>query len=167
MRAFLLLALLAAPALAQSGGGARDSADRFQLDLPPAPDTDDAVTTPESEPAAGPTPAESESAEAEPAEARSAEDAPEPLEEEPAPPVTAGTSGDTSADRLTIDTPIEALIADKRSRAVLDWNMPGLSTDKNLPKFSKLSLRRLAPLSGGRVTPELLKKVEADLAAIR
>lgn len=160
MRALLLLALLASPALAQSGERARDSADRFQLDLPAAEDTDATVTTPE-EPAPE-TKAPPEEPVDTPEPATDTEDAPAPFEAQPAEPATAA-----KATPLTLDTPIEALIADKRSKAVLDWNMPGLSTDKNLPKFSKLSLRRLAPLSGGRLTPELLKKVEADLSAIK
>lgn len=154
MRALLLFALIASPVLAQTGESARDSADRFQLDLPAGEDTDDAVTTPEEPAPEAKAPPEDPVDTPEPATEEAA-----PAEEEPA--------ESPRADRLTLDTPIEALIADKRSKAVLDWNMPGLSSDKNLAKFSKLSLRQLAPLSGGRVTPDLLKKVGADLDAIK
>jgi hypothetical protein len=72
-----------------------------------------------------------------------------------------------AAEGFTLDTPIAALLADYRSKAVLDKNMPGLSTDKNLDKFKPLSLNKLAPLSGGRLTPELLAKVGKDLAKIK
>lgn len=67
---------------------------------------------------------------------------------------------------FTLDTPIAALLADYRSKAVLDKDMPGLSTDKNLDKFKGKSLRELAPLSGGRLTPELLEKVGKHLARL-
>ena len=67
---------------------------------------------------------------------------------------------------FTLDTPIEALIADARARAVLDKDLPGLSGDENLSRFRMLSLRRFQPLTGGQLTAELLGQVEADLAAI-
>ena len=41
-----------------------------------------------------------------------------------------------------------------------------MSDDPNLPKFQTLSLRKLAPLSGGQMTPALLAKIGTDLAAI-
>ncbi|WP_375287037.1 hypothetical protein [Sphingomonas sp.] len=160
MRAFLLLALLATPAFAQTGESARESADRFELDLAAPEDeaADTAVTggeAPRSEPAASTV--EPDSVDPAP-EVAPAEDA---VADVP-PPARAEAPASFSAD-----TPIEALIADKRSKAVLDWHMPGLSTDKNLAKFNKMSLRQLAPLSGGRLTPDLLKKVSADLEAIK
>jgi hypothetical protein len=71
-----------------------------------------------------------------------------------------------AAGGYTLDTPIADLIADPRAKAVLDADVPGLSEDENLPKFKALSLRKLAPLSGGQMTTKLLAKVEADLAAI-
>ena len=67
---------------------------------------------------------------------------------------------------FSLDTPIADLIADPRAKAILDRDVPGLSEDENLPKFQALSLRRMAPLSGGQMTAALLEKVGADLAAI-
>lgn len=78
----------------------------------------------------------------------------------PAPPAPAAVTG------FSLDTPIAALIADPRAKAVLDRDVPGLSSDENLPKFEGLSLRKLAPLSGGQMTAKLLTQVERDLAAI-
>lgn len=66
----------------------------------------------------------------------------------------------------TLDTPIVRLLADARSKAVLDKVLPGLSDDENLPRFQKLSLRAFQPLTGGQLTPALLKQAEIDLAAI-
>ena len=81
-----------------------------------------------------------------------------------APPETAP---DAKAGRFTLDTPIAQLLTDYRSKAVLDKDMPGLSTDKNLDTFKPLSLNRLAPMSGGRLTPELLAKVGRHLSEIK
>jgi hypothetical protein len=70
------------------------------------------------------------------------------------------------AGGFSLDTPIAALIADPRAKAILDRDVPGMSDDPNLPKFQTLSLRKLAPLSGGQMTPALLAKIGTDLAAI-
>lgn len=67
---------------------------------------------------------------------------------------------------FSLDTPIADLIADPRAKAILDRDVPGLSDDANLSKFQALSLRKLAPLSGGQMTAALLEKVGTDLAAI-
>ncbi|MBB5717602.1 hypothetical protein FHR23_000509 [Stakelama sediminis] len=68
---------------------------------------------------------------------------------------------------FTLDTPIETLIADKRSRAVLDKDLPGLSTDENLDKFKAMSLRKFQPMTGGQLTDAMMHKVAKDLAAIQ
>jgi hypothetical protein len=88
--------------------------------------------------------------------------APAPAEPAAAEPTTLPVS--TSA--FSIDTPIADLIADPRAKAILDRDVPGLSDDENLPKFKTLSLRKLAPLSGGQMTAALLEKVGKDLATI-
>jgi len=85
---------------------------------------------------------------------------------DPAPAPAEAAPAEQPSGRFTLDTPIAELLANYRSKAVLDRELPGLSFDKNLDKFKALSLRRLQPLSGGRLTPELLEKVGKDLAAI-
>ena len=85
--------------------------------------------------------------------------------QEPQPePVT--TPAPAPVGGYSLDTPIAQLIADPRTKAILDRDVPGMSDDPNLPKFQTLSLRKLAPLSGGQMTPALLKKLGTDLAAI-
>ena len=71
-----------------------------------------------------------------------------------------------AAGGYSLDTPIADLIAEPRAKAILDRDVPGMSDDPNLPKFQAMSLRKLAPLSGGQMTPALLAKIAADLAAI-
>ncbi|MGP7794572.1 hypothetical protein [Sphingomonas sp. CLY1604] len=80
----------------------------------------------------------------------------------PDPAATAPVEGGA----FSLDTPIADLIADPKAKAILDRDLPGLSDDENLPKFKALSLRKLAPLSGGQMTPALLAKVGGDLAAL-
>ena len=81
-------------------------------------------------------------------------------------PADAPAQTGKAAKRFGLDTPIAELLADYRAKSVLDKDMPGLSTDKNLDKVKPLSLNKLAPLSGGRLSPELLAKVGKDLAKI-
>lgn len=65
----------------------------------------------------------------------------------------------------TLDTPIKVLIADPVAKAVLDKDLPGMSSDDNLPKFEDKSLRQLQPLTGGQLTDAMLKQVATDLGA--
>ena len=66
----------------------------------------------------------------------------------------------------TLDTPIRDLIANPATRAVLDRNLPGLSTDENLPKFDRMGLREFQPLTGGQLTGPMLAEMAKDLARI-
>ena len=85
---------------------------------------------------------------------------------EPAAPVAPVAATTPPVGGYSLDTPIADLIAEPRAKAILDRDVPGMSDDPNLPKFQALSLRKLAPLSGGQMTPALLAKIAADLAAI-
>jgi len=66
-----------------------------------------------------------------------------------------------------LDTPIETLIADEKAKAVLDTDIPGLSSHPALDQFKSMSLKAVQPFSNGALTDEMLKKVETDLAAIK
>ena len=131
---------------------AADRAGKFSLDIP----ADETVTAP----------AEAK-ADAPPAESVTKTDE-VPAKPDAAPEPASATPPPASATRahFSLDTPIAELIADPRAKAVLDKDMPGLSDDENLSKFQALSLRRLAPLSGGQMSAELMNKVAYDLAAL-
>jgi hypothetical protein len=79
----------------------------------------------------------------------------------PAPAPTA------AAAKFNLDTPIEALVADPKAKAVLDADLPGVSTHPSYDMFKGMSLRAVQPMSDGKLTDEQLKKVETDLAAIK
>ncbi len=72
-----------------------------------------------------------------------------------------------TAAAFTIDTPIEALVADARAKAVLDKHVAGIDQHPAYDQFKALSLKTLAPFSQGMITDELLAKIEADLTAIK
>ncbi len=84
----------------------------------------------------------------------------------PAAAQTAASAAPAAAAAFTLDTPIEALVADARTKAVLDKYVPGIDGHPAYEQFKALSLKALAPFSQGMITDDMLTKVAADLAAI-
>ncbi len=70
------------------------------------------------------------------------------------------------AAAFSVDTPIEALMADERAKAVLVKHLPGIDQHPAYNDFKALSLKTLAPFSQGLITEEMLGKIDADLKAI-
>ncbi|MCA3566512.1 MAG: hypothetical protein IOD07_04150 [Bradyrhizobium sp.] len=83
-------------------------------------------------------------------------------------PVVAQTPAPAApaAAKFGLDTPIEQLVANEKAKAVLDADMPGLSSHPQYDMFKAMSLKQLQPMSGGSISDEILKKVETDLATI-
>jgi len=73
-----------------------------------------------------------------------------------------------AAAKFNLDTPIEELVADEKAKVVLatDMNMD-VTQYPGYDNFKGMSLRAVQPYSNGAITDELLKKIEADLAAIK
>lgn len=73
-----------------------------------------------------------------------------------------------AAAKFNLDTPIEALVADEKAKAVL---ATGLGTDVTAhpayEQFKGMSLRQVQPMSGGQVTDEMLVAIEKGLAEIK
>jgi len=84
-----------------------------------------------------------------------------------APAAPAAPIAPAAAAAFSVDTPIEALVADARSKAVLDKYLPGIDGHPAYEQFKSLSLTALAPFSAGMITDDMLTKVAADLAAIK
>lgn len=72
-----------------------------------------------------------------------------------------------AAALFTTDTPIEALIADERAKAVLAKHLGPIDQHPAYEQFKAMSLRALAPFSQGMITDDMIGKIEADLAAIK
>jgi hypothetical protein len=73
----------------------------------------------------------------------------------------------TTAAAFTVDTPIEALMADERAKAVVVKHLAGIDQHPAYEQFKALSLKSLAPFSQGLITDDVLAKIAADLAAIK
>jgi hypothetical protein len=72
-----------------------------------------------------------------------------------------------TAATFSVETPIEALMADERAKAVLAKHLPGIDQHPAYDQFKALSLKALAPFSQGLISDELLGKIDADLTAIK
>ncbi len=95
-----------------------------------------------------------------------AQTTPAPAPAAPAAPAPAAPAAATS--RLNLDTPIETIVADPKGKEVLTADMGGdLSQHPAYEQFKSMSLNQVAPMSGGKITDEVLKKVGTDLAAIK
>lgn len=79
------------------------------------------------------------------------------------------TTPAASTAKFNLDTPIEQIVADPAAHAVLtaDFGGQDVTTNPNYEQFKAMSLNAVAPYAPDKLTPELLKKVETDLAAIK
>ncbi len=68
---------------------------------------------------------------------------------------------------LTIDSPIEALVADPKAKMIVDTNFPGMTAHPAYDQFKGMSVKQLQPMSQGVITDEAVKKAEAELAAAK
>lgn len=82
-------------------------------------------------------------------------------------PVAAQTAPSPSpaatAGKLTIDSPIEALMADPASKAVVVKYMPTLADHPAYETIKSMSIKDVQPLSGGAITDAMVAGVDADL----
>ena len=84
----------------------------------------------------------------------------------PAPAPAPAVAMATPAARLNLDTPIEAIVADAKGKAVLDADVPGVTTHPSYEMFKGMSLRQLQAYAADRLTDATLAKVGTDLAAV-
>jgi hypothetical protein len=94
--------------------------------------------------------------------------APAPVAAAPAAPASSGAGAPVAGAKFTLDTPIETIMADPKGKAVLTADLGGdPETNPQYDAFKGMSLNAVAPYAADKITPEVLKKVEADLAAIQ
>ena len=67
---------------------------------------------------------------------------------------------------FNLDSKVGDLLANEAARAVLDKNLPDFTSNPQLAMAQGFSLKMLAGLAGGRITPEMLAAVEAELIAL-
>jgi hypothetical protein len=89
--------------------------------------------------------------------------APAPKPAAAAPAAAAPASGALSVET----TPIADLAANAEAKAVVDKNIPGLTTHEAYDQFKAMTLRQLQPMSQGALTEEMLVAVQADLDKLK
>lgn len=70
------------------------------------------------------------------------------------------------ATKFNLDTPIADLVANPGAKAVLDSDLPGLTTHPQFEMFKGMSLTALSGMAPDKLTPERLAKVKDDLAKV-
>jgi hypothetical protein len=72
-----------------------------------------------------------------------------------------------AAGALSVEsTPIETLVANPAAKAVLDKDLPGLTSHEAYDQFKAMTLTQVAPMSQGAITDAALKTVQGDLDKI-
>lgn len=83
-------------------------------------------------------------------------------------PAPAAAAAAVATAKFNLDTPIEALVADEKAKAVLATDLgTDVTANPSYESFKAMSLRAVQPFAPDKLTDELLKKIEADLAAIK
>ena len=87
----------------------------------------------------------------------------------PAPaPTAAPSAAPVATSRLNLDTPIETIVADPQGKAVLAADFGGdVTANPNYEQFKAMSLNQVQPYAPDKMPAALMKKIEADLAAIK
>lgn len=65
---------------------------------------------------------------------------------------------------LSSESKVGDLLANDQAKAILDKHMEGFSTNPQIGMAKGFTLKMAAGFSGGKITPEILAVVDADLA---
>jgi hypothetical protein len=83
-------------------------------------------------------------------------------------PAAPAVAAPAAVGKFSLDTPIETIEADPKGKEVLTADLGGdVSQHPAYDSFKSMSLNQVAPMSGGKITDDVLKKVATDLAAIK
>jgi hypothetical protein len=80
------------------------------------------------------------------------------------PPVQTGSPA--AVAKFSLDTPVETLVANPAAKAVLEQNLPGITTHPQYETFKGMGLSVLAGFAPDKLTPERLAAVAAALAKL-
>jgi hypothetical protein len=72
-----------------------------------------------------------------------------------------------AAAKFTVDTPIEAIAADPKAKAVLDAVFPGMTTHAMYEQFKGMTVKQLQPMASDQITDAGIAKLTAELAALK
>ena len=68
---------------------------------------------------------------------------------------------------LTISSTIGELLADPKTKAVLEKHLPGISTMPQIGMAKGMTLKAIVPFSQGMINDAKLKAIEEDLKQIK
>jgi hypothetical protein len=82
-------------------------------------------------------------------------------------PAGAPAAPATVAEKLTVDSPIEKIVAQPEGKAAIDANFPGMTSHPAYEQFKGMSLKQIQPMSNGMIKDEAIAKTAEALAAIK
>ena len=68
--------------------------------------------------------------------------------------------------KLTIDSPIEALMGNEAAKAVVVKHLGPLDQHPFYGQFKGMTLVQVQPMSNGQITAETIEKIKTELAAL-
>ena len=68
--------------------------------------------------------------------------------------------------KLTVESPIEALMANEATKAVVVKHLGPLDQHPFYGQFKGMTLAQVQPLSNGQITPETIEKIKTELDAL-
>ena len=66
----------------------------------------------------------------------------------------------------TNETTIGTLLDNPATQAIVDKYIPGLSSSASISMASSMTLRAIQPMSGDKITTQMLDSIDADLAKL-
>jgi len=82
-------------------------------------------------------------------------------------PAPAPAAAPAAAGALSVEnTPIETIVANPAGKAVLDKDLPGLTTHEAYDQFKAMTLAQVAPMSQGALDDAKLKALQAEFDKI-
>ncbi len=72
-----------------------------------------------------------------------------------------------AAAKFTVDSPIEAIAADPKAKAVLDAVFPGMTTHAMYEQFKGMTVKQLQPMASDQITDVGIAKLTTELAALK
>ena len=67
---------------------------------------------------------------------------------------------------LSSESKVGDLLANDQAKAILDKHIEGFSTNPQIGMAKGFTLKMTAGFSGGKITPDTLAAIDADLAAL-
>lgn len=80
---------------------------------------------------------------------------------------TAAPAPAAAAAKFNLDTPIQDIVANPAAKAALDSVLPEVPTHESYEMFKTMSLNQLKTYAADKLTPEVMAKTEAALAAVK